>query len=125
MASIAEAAHQGRPGGDQAAMQRLWPDLLLHDGAHLCAPPRARAAIGGVSDVSRTHHLSISSGQNPWRRVHYEINWVKQHQRVLRRLSPEILHGCMHGRPAGWLAVIPSHAWRTIAHKTLLPSLKI
>jgi hypothetical protein len=65
MASIAEAAHQGRPGGDQAAMQRLWPDLLLHDGAHLCAPPRARAAIGGVSDVSRTHHLSISSGQNP------------------------------------------------------------
>jgi hypothetical protein len=23
----------------------------------------------------------------------------------------------MHGRPAGWLAVIPSHEWRTIENK--------
>jgi hypothetical protein len=25
----------------------------------------------------------------------------------------------MHGRPAGWLAVIPSHEWRTIEKKNV------
>jgi hypothetical protein len=98
---------------------------------------RLRSLTGAEGSSTCVMHILLCPGAGSVTRTHYEINLDQ------RILDPEIcMHACVTAQElgpycdgvvrhasntcmAGRPAVIPSHLWRIIARKKLMPSLKI